>query len=50
MIGEDGALKFQQLGLTDPQSIESFLQMLRKKQEEEEALAQQNTTFSSLLN
>ena len=50
MIGEDGALQFQQLGLTDPQSIESFLQMLRKKQEEEEALAQQNTTFSSLLN
>jgi hypothetical protein len=52
LLGEDGMLRFQELGLTDPQTIEAFLQMLRNndEEEEEELIAQQNTGFSSLLN
>jgi hypothetical protein len=50
LLGEDGALQFQELGLTDPMTVEAFIQMMRNKEEEEELIAQQNTGFSSLLN
>ncbi len=39
LLGKDGALKFKQLGLTDPQTIRAYLQVIRKKKEDEEAEA-----------